>query len=54
MAAHTPQGPLYATIMDEKRKAMLSHVVGIHEHPENVHYKKCGHGPVKTLRMDLC
>jgi len=52
MAANTPPGPLYATIMEEKRKAMLSHVIGIHVHPENVHYKKCGHGEVKTLRMD--
>lgn len=52
MAAHTETGPLYATVMDEKRKALLAHIVGIHEHPDNTHYQKCGHGSVKTLRMD--
>ena len=52
MASHTDPGDLYEIIMEEKRRAILNHLIGEHEHPENVHYKKCNHGAVQRVRMD--
>lgn len=46
MAANKSLGTLYATIMEEMRKAMLARRLDIyvsHVHPEDVHYETSGH-----------
>jgi len=52
MAQTTEPGPNFAQTMDEKRNAMLRHLIGQHHHPDNTHYKSCSHGPVQNRRMD--
>lgn len=52
MAAHTEVGPLYGEVMDEKRQAMLNHLIGIHVHPGHVHYTRCTHPESHPKRMD--
>lgn len=52
IARTTQRGADYGDIVDEKRKAILNHVVGIHRHEEHIHYKSCTHGPTKTRRLD--
>lgn len=52
MASRTPVDANYGKVLDEKRKAILNHLVGVCEHPQNQFYKKCNHGPLRKERLD--
>lgn len=52
MASHTEVDANYALVMDEKRKAMLNHLVGVCSHPSNTYYKSCNHSQVQRSRLD--
>lgn len=52
IAQTTPPGPKYREIVEEKRKGILNHLIGIHKHKGNKTYKKCTHGPSETLALD--
>lgn len=53
MARHTDPSDNYAKVMEEKRVAILSHLLGVCEFPQNLFYKKCQHeGLTRSVRMD--
>lgn len=52
MARHTVADITYSEIMEEKRVAMLNHIVGVCQHPQNRFYRACGHGDKKKERLD--
>lgn len=53
MAKSTAVGDDYGEIMDEKRKAMLNHLTGLHRHKSNKVYKRCCHQmPYHSRVMD--
>ena len=52
MAQWTEPDDKYGLVMEEKRKAILNHLIGIHRHRGHIHYKKCTHGHTQQLTMD--
>ena len=52
MAQWTEADDKYALVMEEKRKAILNHLIGIHQHRGHVYYKKCTHRQTQQLTMD--
>ena len=51
MAGHTRADNVYEHVMEEKRMALLSHLLGVCEFPTHIYYKKCHH-PEKKSKMD--
>ena len=53
IVSSTERDPNYKEIVDEKKKATLNHVRGIHTHAGHKHYPACAHKePSHTLRLD--
>jgi len=50
MAKTTSVDEHYGQVLDEKRRAILNHVIGKHHHPENNLYIQCTHPPNPTSK----
>ena len=51
MAGHTKPDASFPLVMEEKRVALLNHLIGVCEFPEHTFYTKCHH-PAKKDAMD--
>ena len=52
MASHTAVDMNYGKVMNEKRLAILDHIIGVCEFPNNEFYKRCRHEQYQQERLD--
>lgn len=52
IASHTDPEYHFSEVMEEKRLAILAHLIGMCEFPQNTYYKRCHHGQLRNERLD--